>query len=226
MHRQDGAPGARAFRRMQHTQQTPQAHELTMIISTSASRFGAHEQMEQLCLVLDSLQQLAPDCRKVLVFDALPKPGEVGHLPEADREKWQEAWTRANAYREYCAMLWTTPDRWKGLSMRRIQAFGHLIGTVREALAVVTTPWAFITQHDLVTDAAIVGHEWLGIREALATGAANYIQCGRDSHASFRSRNHWRFVPELDRCFSHATCHLTAAVGFSDQSHFVNVDWV
>ena len=203
----------------------PSSHELTIAVSTSASRLPPAEQTAHLCAALQSLHEFAPCCRKLLIFDALPTPSDVQTLCDEDRTKWSDAWRRDEAYREYTAAVQTeVAQRWPLVEMVQLPRFGHLTGSVRAALDAATTPWLLLTQHDLVLDAAIIGGAWPGIREALQSGAARYVVCGRDAHASVRSQSHWHFEPSLDCAFG-GCCRATSVVGFSDQTHFVDASW-
>ena len=206
------------------------AELLTIVISTSASRLDAEEQAEHTCAVLDSFAACEPlhGARKILVFDAVPTAAEAEELSTDDGGKWREAWRRQGAYDAYCSALQGAKAsggaRWEGVEMMWLPSHAHLVGSVRAALGTACTPWALITQHDLVIDAGQVARAWPGIWQALQEQLAHCITLNRDSHAAVRAASYWHFEPALDLRLGNS-CSLTAVVGFSDQSHFVDLKW-
>ena len=212
------------------------------------------EQLTQTLAVLQSLQAALPFAPKILVCDATPSESEVAQLGEQDSSKWREAWRRRDAYDQYLAALREDRSscgdkeghRWSRVELMQLSAHGHLVGTVRAALDVVTTPLVLVTQHDLVLDPPSVRRAWPAIERALRGGLANCVTVNRDAHASARSLSHWHLEPALDLRIvvgeqrggggqggeqgggspaSGCCCQLTACVGFSDQCHFAAIGW-
>lgn len=194
--------------------------DLTVVVSTSSSRLPSDEQLAQTSAVLLSLHAAFPHARKLLVCDALPTQAQAAGFDEQDASKWREAWQRREAYSEYCAELAAAKSsrvgaHWRRVELLKLASHGHLVGTVRAALATVATSLVLITQHDLVLDAPAVARAWSGVESALRDGRARCVTINRDMHSSRRSEAYWHFEPDLDLRVGAAD--LTAVVGFSDQ---------
>ena len=220
-------------RRALALKQQQQQCEVTVVISTSASRLPAATQVDHMLQVLESLAACEPlrHAPKLLVFDALPSDKDVATLCEDDRSKWASAWQAREEYQQYCDTLSQLHaaggQPWNGVQLKWMAKHGHLVGTVRQALAAVQTKYLLITQHDLVIDAARLTAYWAAAMHWLGSGTANYILLNRDAHCSVRPQSYFSFEPELDisKDTDQGQCTLTAVVGFSDQTHLVSAEW-
>mmetsp|Transcript_6195 Transcript_6195/g.14599 ORF Transcript_6195/g.14599 Transcript_6195/m.14599 type:complete len:319 (-) Transcript_6195:49-1005(-) len=214
------------------------ATELTVIISTSVSNFTPST--ETPVGVLESLQANVALrwCRKLLVFDKVPSNEEIEELRQdaktyhevARGAKWAAAWnTKREAYEEYCATMRAMKEA-KDPALHNVELiflprFGHLFGTVAEALEQVCTPFIFVTQHDLRLSGKFVAADVQGVLEALHKGAANYVNLNRDVNSSDRTRGYFRLLPDMSVKDEARRLSLTAVAGFSDQAHFARAKW-
>jgi len=220
------------------------ARQLTVVISTSVGDFTPST--TPVMAVLEGLQANLGFhwCRKVLVFDAVPTPAEMLQMRSDANTfrdivrggKWIRMWNdKRCAYKEYCetlrSMKQANHPALFNVELVFLEEFGHLLGTVRSALALVTTPYVFITQHDLSLAARFVAADVQRVLDALKSGVANYILLNRDVNSSARTSAYLDFHKE-NSVGGDAPIHedsssivLTAISGFSDQAHFARTDW-
>jgi len=210
------------------------ASDLTIVLSTSICRVPAAAQVARTVRCLRSMRahDALARCRCLVVFDCLPTPEEIVELTANDMGKWAKAWmdpAQCADYRAYCAALQALAAQGKlgaHTELVFLESFQHLVGTVRRGVALATTKYALVTQHDLVL--APPCRLRLGaVLPALQKGAAKYVLLGRDAARSVRTRSHFHFEPDLDRALPGGSTkdRLTAVVGFSDQTHFVDLKW-
>ena len=203
---------------------------LTIIVSTSCSRLPELQLVHTL-RVLCSLHDFQPAAPIILACDALPTEVELAEAEQQDEQqdvsKWTSTWQHRDAYDAYTAALRAEQARggrhWQNVQLVMLETWGHLVGTVREAMTLVATPYVLVTQHDLVLDEFAAARAWPAIECALSDGRAHIITCNRDAHACHRSAMYWHHEPALNLRTHGVT--LTAVVGFSDQAHFASVAW-
>lgn len=217
------------------------ATELTVVVSTSVSRFTPSTDTP--LAALESLQANVALrwCRKLLVFDKVPSQEEIARLQqsaEAFNEvvrggKWLSTWSaKRDDYEEYCATLRAMKEANHpalfNVELVFLPHFGHLFGTVREGLRRTETPFVFITQHDLRLSGKFVAADVQGILEALHGGEARYVNLNRDVNSSARTTGYFRLLPShsrRDQTRQPLGLNLTAVAGFSDQAHFAGAAW-
>jgi len=177
-------------------------------------------------------------CRKLLVFDEVPTPEEIEHM-KMDRRfwedvvrgpKWERMWNeKREAYAEYRKAVIKMIEK-EHVAFHRVQAvvldrFGHLYGTLRAGLSIVTTPYVLITQHDLKLVPRFVAADVQRTLEVMRRGEANYIVLNRDMNNLKRTSTYFKLVEQFDREFFTGRMGLTAMAGFSDQCHFAVSSW-
>lgn len=215
------------------------AKELTVIISTSVGNFtpSTDTTIAALWSIQDNLA--LHHCRKVLVFDKVPSQSEIEKLRSdshvwntiARGKKWINMWNeKREAYNEYCETFKAMRDQ-NHPALYKVELlfsphFGHLFGTVKLALERVSTPYVFVTQHDLQVNQRFVAADVQCTLQALHENIASFVLLNRDVNNAPRTENYLRLLPELSVDSSTSSCpDLTAFAGFSDQSHFARVAW-
>lgn len=217
------------------------ARELTVIISTSVGEFTPST--DKVVAALESLQANVALrwCRKILVFDRVPSRGELEALKRNRKAycddvkglKWEKLWSeKREAYDEYCETLRSMqeaghPAMFK-VELVFLEKFGHLFGTVKQALEMVATSYILVTQHDLRLAPRIAAADVQNILEALHSGGAKYVVLNRDVNSAPRTEGYFRIVHGSslrDETKRPAGLTLTAIAGFSDQTHFATTSW-
>lgn len=217
------------------------ASELTVVMSTSVGDFTPST--DTIVTALESLQAniALRWCRKLLVFDCVPSSRELQALKQDKKayhedlkgQKWEKMWNeKREAYAEYCKALRAMKEAEHpalfGVELLFLGKFGHLLGTVKLALQNLTTPFVFITQHDLRLATRIAAADVQSILEALHSGQARYIVLNRDVNSGQRTQAYFRMLREFsvkDAGKRGAGSNLTGIAGFSDQAHFADAAW-
>ena len=216
------------------------ARELTVVVSTSVADFTPS--VDPILKTLQSIQDnLALHwCEKYVVFDKVPLPDEIAAM-QRDRDiydngvrgyKWSRMWgDKAEAYKIFGDELVYLKQRMHPalhkVNLVFLEEFGHLFGTVNAAFTLLSSPYVFVTQHDLEVTSAFKPSDVQLLLSALRKGVANYVLLNRDCNSSPRTARYFDFLPELSvgRANSSFPCDMTAILGFSDQAHFATVAW-
>lgn len=212
------------------------AKELTVVMSTSIGLFTPSVEIP--LAALKSLQDnLALRwCKKILVFDAVPSEKEISAM-EQDKEfynsvvkgrKWAELWeSKREAYQVYQGQMHRLKEEGHpalfNVELCELDCFGHLFGTVERALKEITTPYVFMTQHDLRLNANFQAADVQRSLEALEAGTAKYILLNRDENNAARCRKYFNYLEHQNP--EAAPPNLTPVHGFSDQAHFAVTEW-
>lgn len=217
------------------------AQELTVIVSTSVGDWTPST--KPVLQALESLQSNVAfhHCRKLLVFDSVPTQDEMNHMKLDQKfwrdvvrgHKWQGMWNaKRQDYAEYCQALSKMkaeghPALYK-VDLIFLKKFGHLFGTVKEALNHVKTPFIFLHQHDLRLNGNFVASDVQHVLDELDHGKAKYVVLNRDVNKALRCKTYFNMVPEEDVDYTSSAPNgfaMTAMAGYSDQSHFAATDW-
>merc|ERR1712216_129723 len=176
----------------------------------------------------------------LLVFDKVPTPEWIDLKKRNQKEyidvirghKWQAMWNaKRDDYTEYCLNLQRMKDAGHpalyNTDLVFLEEFGHLFGTVKKAFEYIDTKFVFLHQHDLRVGTNFVAADVQKILEVLQSDRAKYVVLNRDVNNALRCSAYFRFVPSADIRGDGADegVALTAMAGYSDQSHFAEVEW-
>lgn len=217
------------------------ASNLTIVISTSIGEFTPS--VDPVLAALESLQaNLAFHwCRKLLVFDSVPSQADIQSLRRDQKRfseiarghKWLKLWVeKRSAYAEYCttlkAMKAANHPALFNVELIFLHEFGHLFGTVKKAFQHISTPYVFMTQHDLRLAGRFVAKDVQRVLDVLSEDDfANYIILNRDVNSGSRTCHYFTKKDEVSTAGdgSPLDITLTQISGFSDQAHFARADW-
>mmetsp|Transcript_24993 Transcript_24993/g.56250 ORF Transcript_24993/g.56250 Transcript_24993/m.56250 type:complete len:410 (+) Transcript_24993:100-1329(+) len=235
----------------------PGAHPVhSVIVSTSIAPWTPC--VETVRVALESLIECESLAQTPIfvVADKVPDADEIASLPEVDALKWAELWaSKGRAYEdEYLPQLevWlesASAQRAAPCKLVKLEAFGHLVGTVRaglDACGAGEDDVVLITQHDLalskhgksstILDAALLSHSFgtrgrepSALAKALADPAdpVEYVLLNRDVNGSPRSIGWLAPTPtNFDGGPSSSQIKLSSTAGrFADQTHMTRVGW-
>jgi hypothetical protein len=183
------------------TMQSFKTHALhSIIVSTSVAPWTPDTAVIGACL--ESIRA-CPALRQVplyVVADAIPSEEEVMELPEVDAQKWAPQWrAKRGAYEgEYMPLLQQrlddmATDTGGTVTLVKLPAFGHLVGTVRaglEACGATDDDVVLLTQHDLkISDPASLSSDVPHLVEAISSRSSpvEYVLLNRDHNNAPRS---------------------------------------
>merc|ERR1740117_777121 len=111
--------------------------------------------------------------------------------------KWERMWNEKRAdYDVYCDTLKAMKDANHpalfNTDLVFLQRFGHLLGTLKVALETVSTPFVFVTQHDLRLASQFEAADVQRVVEALYRGVASYVLLNRDINSAPRTAGYFK----------------------------------
>lgn len=145
-------------------------------------------------------------CKKIIVFDGVKK--ENKHLLK-----------KYNQYKKNVKKLVKTDPYFANTQLVFCPEWGHLCGTIREAIKHVDTPYLFIHQHDLVL---LKEFDLNGVIASMnANSAIKYVGLIQRPN----SVDDWWFSPLKEGVEGISFVPLCRAAGWSDQTHIASLDY-